>query len=197
VRGCLGDGSRRHFVFCLLFVLVGYFFLFVAAWAAYGLYRMLRATEASRKYLEAAREEEPLRLGHLSPPLRRLVIDTRLLRISLEGPIRDILGHCEGDINRSADDAESFDNMLMNVSRQLADWVVVVDRLSEADRERLIDMGASADPIRRALDEEGWSFERRNLEPEGRPRMDVRLRRIAVALEKIERSLQLPPSPYR
>jgi hypothetical protein len=87
--------------------------------------------------------------------------------------------------------------MLMNVSRQLADWVGIVDRLSEADRERLIDMGASADPIRRALDEEGWSFERRNLEPEGRPRMDVRLRRIADALEKIERSLQLPPSPYR
>lgn len=176
---------------------MGYFFLFVAVWATYGLYRMVRAGEESRKYLEAAREEEPLRLGHLTEPLRRLVLDTRLLRISLEAPIRDVRGYLDGDISRSADDLETFDNMLMNVSRQLADWVMVVDRLPEAERGSLDDMGVSIEPIRQALGEEGWSFERRHVERPGRPAMDARLRSIMDALEKIEHALQLPPSPYR
>jgi hypothetical protein len=176
---------------------MGYFFLFVALWAAYGLYRMLRAGHESRRYLEAAREEEPLRVGHLSAPLRQLVADTRILRISLEAPVRDIASRVEHDVSGSTDDLESFERMLMSVSRQLADWMMSVERLSEADRGHMIDMGANVEPIRRALNEEGWSFERRNLRPEGRPHMAERLQRIIDTLAKVETSLQLPPRPYR
>lgn len=172
--------------------------MFVAAWVGYGIFQMVRSAERNRKYLRAARVDAPLQLDHLPAGLRRLAEETRFLRISLEAPIRDVTDFRQGEFHHTAsEDIEGFDNMLMNVSRQLADWVTAVDKLPETDRTRLEDLGLSPEPIRSALDTEGWAFERRNLNRAGQPPMDVRLRGIVNELTKIETSLQVAPRPYR
>jgi hypothetical protein len=176
----------------------GFFFMFVAGWAGYGVYRMVRANERNRRYLQAARDDGPLQIDHLTPALRRLTQETRMLRISLEAPIRDVKDFREGEFHQTAsEDLEGFDNMLMNVSRQLADWVATVDRLPEHERATLEQLGLSAEPIRNALDAEGWAFERRNLHRPGRAPMEVRLSNIVAELDRVETSLQVVPRPYR
>jgi uncharacterized protein YjiS (DUF1127 family) len=178
-------------------LMMGLFFIFVALWALYGIFSLVRTHERNRKYLEAASREQPLQLDHLSRPLRRLGEDTRLLRISLEGPVRDISSFLDGDINRSADDMEGLDNVLMNISRQLTEWVMTVEGLDESDQTKLADLGLSSEQIRAALTDEGWSFERRNLERPGRPGMDVRLKGIIAELLRLESGLQAGHNPYR
>ncbi len=176
---------------------MGFFFLLVAAWALWGIYRMVQAHDRSRRYLEEAGREPPLQLSHLTEPLRSVLMDTRLLRVSLEAPLREIGEFVAGNIDRNAEDVEGFDSMLMDVSRQLADWVLVIDRLPESARDRLSDMGLESESIRNALAREGWAFERKNVLRDGEPTMDVRLRNILAELVKFEQKLQLPPSPYR
>lgn len=176
---------------------MAFFFLFVAACAGYGMVRMIRQSRASIRYLEAAKDEAPPVVEHLPPNLRRLVQDTRLLRVSLEAPLRDVRDFLDGELGRNADDVETFDNMLMDVTRSLVDWVGTIDRLSESDRGRMLDVGADPEPIRVALQREGWSFERRNMERPGQPAMDARLGGILGELLRIESALQLPPRPYR
>jgi hypothetical protein len=200
---CNNEGRKRGYavvslVFSLLFLVMGFFFLFVAAWAAYGVYRMLRSNQRSRLYLAAAKEDQPLRVDHLSRRLARLVEDTRLLRISLEAPIRDVNDLRRGEFAQSAgEDVEVIDTTLMNVSRQLADWVQTVETLDAHDRDTLVSVGLSADTVRAALDAEGGAFERRNLHPVGRPPLDQRLGGIVAELTRFERSLQATAQPYR
>ena len=175
---------------------MGFFFLFVAAWATYGLYRVLRSGSASRAYLQAA-HEPPLQIAHLAEPLRSLAMDTRLLRVSLEAPLREMEQYVASGFDRSADDIEAFDNTLRDISRQLTDWVMSLENLPESERHRLADAGVSAAPIRQALEREGWSFERRNLLREGMPAMDARLRGVMQELAKVEAALQVQATPYR
>ena len=184
-------------LFSLLFAVLGSFFLFVAVLAGFGLFHMLRSSERSRRYLAEAKEDAPLQLDHLSAPLRRLAQDTRLLRISLDGPIREVGDYRRGELQAASGDIESFDAMLMDLSRQLADWVQTVERLDERDRNVLIDMGLGVDPIRAALDFEGGAFERRNLMRTGAPPMDQRLQSIVAELDRFEAGLQVAPRPYR
>jgi hypothetical protein len=115
----------------------------------------------------------------------------------MEAPLKEVADFVAGRIDRNAEDVEGFDTMLMNTSRQLADWVGSIDRLPEEDRERLADMGLSADPVRNALAREGWAFERKNLLRDGEPSMDARMRNVMVELQRFEEALQLPPRPYR
>ncbi len=176
---------------------MGFFFLLVAAWAGYGIFRLVRAHAESRRYLEAAKDDGPLQLGHLSVRLRQIAMDTRLLRISLESSVRDLEHFLRTDLNRTAEDFESLDGMLLNVTRELADWVRTIERLPELERARLEDLGVSEAPIRSALDSEGWNFERRTMRRRGMPDMDQRLRNIMAELAKVETTLQLPPMPYR
>lgn len=176
----------------------GFFFLFVAAWATYGIYYMLRANRRSQQYLEGGAAEAPLQLDHLSGQLRRLAEDTRLLRISLEAPIRDVNDLRIGDFHQTAgEDMESFDNMLMNVSRMLADWVRGVETLPEPDLNRLGDLGLTPDAVRSALSFEGGAFERRNLNRAGAPPLDERLRAISRELARFETNLQATQRVYR
>lgn len=175
-----------------------FFFLFVAAWAAFGILQIVRSSERSRKYLAAAHDEAPLEVGHLSPALSRLAHETRFLRISLEGPIRDVAEFRSGEFAQSAgEDLDAFDNMLMNVTRQLDDWVHAVERLPDAERATFEGLGLSAGPIRAALENEGWSFERQHLERPGQPPMERRLARVAEELARIEAALQVQQQPYR
>ncbi len=176
----------------------GVFFLFVAGWAAYGIYYVLRASKRSQRYLASSKEELPLQLDHLSSSLRQLVADTRLLRVSLEAPIRDIADYRTGDFHQSAaEDLDGFDNMLLDLSRQLNDWLRAVDRLPETDRHRIEDMGLSATTIQRALETEGGAFERRYVLRPGHPPMDHRLKGIMTELRRFEDSLQVTPRVYR
>lgn len=184
--------------FPLLILTMGYVFLVVAAWAAYGIYRMVRSSERSRRYLAAAKNDQPLQIEHLSLDLQRLAEETRLLRISLEAPIRDIADYRSGEFAHTAsEDLDGFDNMLMDVSRQLRDWVVAVERLPELERNTLSDLGLSEAPIRAALDAEGGAFERRFVNRAGQPPMEQRLGRIVTELGRMEASLQTAGRLYR
>ena len=176
----------------------GVFFLFVAGWAAYGIYYLLRTSKRNQRYLAAAKDDAPMQLDHLSASLRRLAQDTRLLRVSLEAPIRDIGDFRTGDFHQAAgEDLEGFDNMLMNVSRQLSDWITSVGRLPETDRHYLDDIGLSTAAVRRALDSEGGAFERRFVLRQGQPPMDKRLKGISAELQRFEDGLQVLPRVYR
>lgn len=185
------------FLFSLLFAVMGFFFIFIAACAGYGFYRVLKSSERDRKYLSESREEVPLQLEHLAYDLQRFARETRTLRISLEAPVRDVAELRRGQLNATAEDLDSFDTMLMNVSRAIADWLVGVDRLNENDRRAMTDHGANPEPIRRALAEEGFAFERKNMKRAGSPPLDERLKAIMSELAKVETALQASQRVYR
>jgi hypothetical protein len=176
---------------------LGYLFLIVAGWAAYGIYRMMRSGRESQRYLAAAREEAPLHTEHLTPPLAALLQETRLLRISLEAPVRQVKELMIGDLDTaSTEDLDGFDNMLMNISRQLADWVIMVERLPENDLATFHDLGLSGDAIRQVLIREGWSFDRKNLRGPGGP-MHQRIEHVIAELRRVEQQMQTSRRVYR
>ncbi len=176
---------------------MGYLFLIVAGWAAYGLYRMFRSGAETQRYLTESRGDAPLQVGHLSRPLARLAEDTRLLRISLEAPVLRIKELRAGDLDTSStEDLDSFDNMLMDLSRQLAEWLQVIDRLPANDAAAMQDLGLSPEPLRNALIQEGWSFDRKNIRGPGGP-MDERLQRVMAELHRVETQLQSTHRIYR
>lgn len=176
---------------------MGWFFLLMAGFAGFGLFKMARSSSKSRKYLQASREDQPLRLEHLSPGLRQLAQDTRLLRISLEAPVINLRDYIDGDLDATGEDVDAFDAMLLDVTRQLADWLAAVEQLSEHDRHRMVDLGADSSAVRNALGMEGWAFERRHLRMDGKPTMDRRLAHIVGELARIEACLQTTGDVYR
>jgi hypothetical protein len=176
---------------------VSSFFLVVALLAAYGIFRVVRSQARDRKYLAESKADAPLMLDHLSATLRAIARDARFLRLSLESPIRDITQLRSGQLNATAEDVDAFDTMLMNVSRQVGDFLVGVDRLGERDRAELGDLGVSVEPIRQVLEAEGYSFERKRMQRPGMPPLDQRLEAIRNELSKIEAALQGSPRVYR
>jgi len=176
---------------------VGAFFLVVALLAVYGIFRVVQSQARDRKYLAESKGDAPLMLDHLPAPLRSVAREARTLRLSLESPIRDIAELRRGQLNATAEDVEAFDSMLMNVSRQVGDFLVGVDRLSERDRAELRDLGVSVEAIRQVLEADGYSFERRRMARPGMPPLDQRLEAIRNELSKIEAALQGSPRVYR
>jgi hypothetical protein len=176
---------------------LGYLFLVAAGWAAYGIYRMLRTGRESQRYLVESPREAPLQTEHLSPPLARLAHETRLLRVSLEAPVRHIRELLVGDLDSARnEDLEGFDNMLMNVSRQLGEWLRVVDELPATDAASLQDLGLSAEPVRSALIREGWTYDRKHLRGPGGT-MDKRIAAVIAELLRFETMLQAQRRLYR
>lgn len=176
---------------------MGWVFITVACVAALGMLRMTKAGAENRKYLDAGRDEGPLQLDHLSLAMQRFAADTRLLRISLESPARTIAQYINGDLEATNDDPDGFDQMLMNVTRNLGDWLSSAERLAETDRTQIEDNGGNPAAVRAALDHEGWSFERRNLTMKGSPPMNVRLDAVMAELRKVEVALQHRSRLYR
>jgi hypothetical protein len=176
---------------------IGFFFLFIAAITGYGIFRVVRSSARDRKYLRETTDDAPLQLDHLAHPLRQLLRETRTLRISLEATIRDVGELRRGQLNSTAEDLESFDTMLMNVSRAIADWLVSIDRMPDEHRGAMRDLGADPGPIRAALEQEGYAFERRNLQRTGSPPLDERLRAVMSGLAKVEAALQSTQRVYR
>jgi hypothetical protein len=176
---------------------VSAFFLVVALLAVYGIFRVVQSQARDRKYLAESKGDAPLVLDHLSHALRGVAREARTLRLSLESPIRDIAELRRGQLNATAEDVEAFDTMLMNVSRQVGDFLVVVDKLGERDQAELRDAGVSVEPIRQVLEGEGYSFERKRMTRPGMPPLDQRLEAIRNELSKIEAALQGSPRVYR
>lgn len=167
-------------------------FLALAAAASYGLFRTVRGQAASTRYLEEA-VEVPLQIGHLSKPLQRVARETRALRLSLEEPmilVKDAEGLLGGETPRS-----DLERELMNASRDLGEWVRLVERLPEEELAQLRDLGVDYGPVRDAMAREGWSLELRR--KKATEKLSVRLHRILGELERIERAMQVQADPYR
>ncbi len=170
-------------------------FLLVAV--GYGTFRLLRSQAAARRYLEEGAALAPLELDHLPIGLRRLVQEARTLRISLDSPIRSIRELLHADITRTHEDIESIDHALMETTRQVNDWLGMVDRLSEDDRMRLDEVGASPEPIREALRAEQGAFERARFHVAGEATLDHRLAALAREFARVETALAARSRIYR
>jgi hypothetical protein len=176
---------------------MGYLFLIAAGWAAYGIYRMFRTGRETQRYLVEGPRELPLQTGHLTPPLARLAHETRILRVSLEAPVRQIRELLVGDLDSARnEDLDGFDNMLLNASRQLGDWLRVIDQLPATDAASLQDLGLSPEPIRSALIREGWTYDRKHLRGPGGT-MDQRIGQVMAELQRFETLLQTHRRVYR
>ncbi len=176
---------------------MGYLFLIAAGWAAYGIYRLLHTGRETQRYLVEGPREAPLQTEHLTPPLARLAHETRILRVSLEAPVRQIRELLVDDIDSARnEDLESFDIMLLNVSRQLGDWLRTIDHLPANDAASLQDLALGPEPIRSALVREGWTFDRKHLRGPGGT-MDQRISHIIAELQRFETQLQSTRRVYR
>lgn len=170
-------------------------YLVLAAIAALGLMQTMRGQIRSRRYLASSPREHPLQLSHLSSKLQALGRDTRALRLSLEGPLR------EGqslDVSVGISPIGEFDEIqqvLNDAAREIGDWIHEVQRLSPNDQAYLHDVGALAAPIRALFEAEEWSLERKR-KPGQRP-LHQQLQRLVRELTTFEERLQTPPAPYR
>jgi hypothetical protein len=163
---------------------------------SFGFYRLMRAQQEARRYLEGS-SEAPLQLSHLSSPLAMVARETRTLRISLESPLRAIREFMQTDLTRTEDDLEAIDAALMDVTREIGHWLAMIDALPVSERGALESMGATPGPVRAAMEAEGWAFERGHLRSPGRPDLDVRLEALLRELGRVEQALQVPVNPYR
>lgn len=168
-------------------------YLLVAGLAALGLLQTVRGQARSRRYLESSPEDNPLQISHLSRNLQALARDTRALRLSLEGPLRELSeGAGRPVLGQEFDEVQQ---RLRDAARELGEWIHEVDRLPQNDQAYMHDVGASPDPVRALFEAEGWSLERKR--KSGQPSLRVVLERIVRELERFEERLQTPPDPYR
>lgn len=168
------------------------FYLGLAAVAALGLIRILRSQSRSRRYLEAASEEDAPELDHLGRALANLVQDARALRLGLEGPQRQL--GSQGRLGAMGSEAEELDSQLREVSRELGQWLQSVERLGDEDAQRLEALTRQPAVIRDLLERERWALERQR---RGRGPLEEALRILAEALRVFERDLQRGRDPYR
>jgi len=168
---------------------------FILVVVGYGAFRLIRSQASARRYLEDGAQEAPLALDHLSSGLRRLATETRTLRISLEGPIRGLQELLSSELTRRDD--ELMDHTLLEMSRQVNDWLAMVDRLGEGERQRLEEVGGSPEPVRAMLRAEKGAFERSRFYVDGAPSLDVRLQALSQEFARIETALQVQSRIYR
>jgi hypothetical protein len=171
---------------------VTWVYLLLAALAAFGLLQTMRGQIRSRRYLDSSPEEHPLQLSHLSTRLQALARDTRSLRLSLEGPLRD---GKHLDATMALGEFDEVQQMLSDAAREIGDWIHEVERLGPNDRAYLHDVGAEVGPIRALFEAEGWSLERKR--KPGQPPLYKQLERLVRELTLFEERLQTPPNPYR
>ena len=169
------------------------FYLGLAAIAALGLWRTISAQSESRRYLEAGRDDRPPELGHLERPLANLVQDARALRLSLEGPLRQL--ESIGVLGALGSDAEELDSKLREATRELGEWLASVDRLPPGDRQRLDELSPEAERIRNLFAQEQYALER--VRRRSRPPLRAALVRLLEELAKFEVNMQRASSPYR
>jgi len=167
-------------------------YLVVAGLAAIGLAQTMRSQARGRRYLEASPDEHPLQLSHLSRPLQALVRDTRALRLGLEGPLRELE---ETPSSPMLGEYDELQQRLRDAARELGEWLLGLDRLSQGDRDSITSVGAEPDRIRSLFEVEDWSFERKR--SAGQPPLRDRLKLLVGELRLFEERMQTPPNPYR
>ncbi len=176
--------------------MLAYVLIFVAVVSLLGVVRLAVAGVRSQRYLEGAAQDRPLALEHLTGPLRTLAQETRLLRVSLEAPVRATEEFLRGSVDRSAESVESYDAMLMNATRQIADWAAQLRRLPRSDRERLRDLGVDVDDIEGRVERGEWAFDRWEMQRAG-AQAQVRLHGVMGTLARVEEALQVQRRLYR
>lgn len=162
----------------------------------YGYVRLRRAEEAARRYLESG-QERPLQLAHLGDTLARVARETRTLRIALESTLLAIREHMASDLTRTEDDIEALDATLLEASRDLGQWLAMLDGLPPHDRQELEALGAGPEAIRGALAAENGAFERAHIRAPGRVPLDQRFEAVLRELARIEAALQGQGHVYR
>ena len=170
------------------------FYLGLAAIAALGLIRTVQAQSSSRKYLEAGEDDKAPELGHLERPLANLVLDARALRLSLEGPLRQL--NSVGRLGAMGSDAEELDSKLREATRELGEWLAAVDRLMPSDRQRLDELSPEVERVRNIFAKEQYALER-VVRRRGRPSLRNTIKRLLEELSKFERDMQRAHNPYR
>jgi hypothetical protein len=162
----------------------------------YGYVRLRRAEEAARRYLEAG-QDGPLQLAHLGDALQRVARETRTLRIGLESALQAIRDHMAVDLTRTEDDVEAFDAALLDATRELGQWLAMIDALAPHHRQELEALGAGPEASRGALAAENGAFERAHMQAPGRPPLDQRFEAVLRELARIEAALQAQGHMYR
>lgn len=168
-------------------------YLVVAGLAAIGLLQTMRGQARSRRYLESSPEDSPLQISHLSRNLQALARDTRALRVSLEGPLRELSEG--GGSTLLGQEFDEVQQRLRDAARELGDWIHETQRLPQNDRAYMHDIGASPDHVHALFEAEGWALERKR--KSGQPPLVKQLGLIVRELELFEERLQTPPDPYR
>lgn len=169
------------------------FYLGLAAIAALGLWRTVASQSASRRYLEAAHEDEEPKLDHLSRPLSNLVLDARALRLALDGVLRTLAA--AGPLGVRGSDADELDSNLLETSRELGEWLAAIERLSPVDRQHLDELSPEASRIRGLFEAERFALERRRRR--GRPSLRQTVTRLLEELRAFEENMQRAHNPYR
>lgn len=164
--------------------------------AGYGFYRLRKAEAAAQRYLGSG-SEAPLQLAHLSARLAEVARDTRLLRVSIEGTLQVVRESMQVDLTRTEDDLVNLDAALLDLTRDVGQWLAMIEGLPAHDREHLAALGAGPEGVRGALAAENGAFER---PPPGRaPRvgLDARIEGLVRELGRIETALQDQGRMYR
>lgn len=163
----------------------------------YGVFRLFRSQGTSRRYLQEAKEEKPLEIGHLSRTLQQFALQTRNVRISLEAPMRAAQELLRPDPMRTQTDLDSIDATFITATREIGDWLYAVENMPTSVQQELADLGIHSEAIRAVLMAEGWAFERKKLRMEGRPSLDIRIQHLMDELMRIEVAIQSPSHIYR
>lgn len=163
--------------------------------SGFGYYRLKRAEEAARRYLEG--REQPLQLAHLTEALARVARETRTLRISLESPLQAVREFGRTDLTRTEGDLEGFDALMMDSTREVGQWLAMIDALAPHERQELEALGAGPETVRGILVASDWAFERAQIGASGKLPLDQRLEALLRELARIEAALQAQGRVYR
>jgi hypothetical protein len=164
-------------------------YLALAAVAAFGLWRTLSAQTRSRRYLAEA-TEGALETAHLSTALARVLDDAHAVRMALEGPLRQLEAARLGGALET-----DLDGKLLDASRALGEWLHAVERLGDADADRVAAHAPSAARVRARFERERWSLDRHGRR--GKDPLRVVIAEVVHELRAFEEALQRAVGPYR
>ncbi len=116
-----------------------------------------RKQHARDRALEAAHDDaEAINTRNLSPELARLAQQTRIVRLTLETPLRRYSAPVLSDTpwgRRTR--CDEYDNALIDARRALWDWMHAFKHLEPRDLTRLQELGLSLAPFRAVLYKRG------------------------------------------
>jgi hypothetical protein len=168
-------------------------------------WRRRRRERAIERDLGAANgPESAASARHLTPGLSRVASQGHTLSLVLETPVRRIRTPLLSESPwRRRERCDEYDNVLADVRRAMWEWLAEVERLDEADRRTLCDLGLSLRPFRTFL---YFRFDRTNdpweqvvwAEAPDLDRIHRELLRTILELKRFVRALvEVPVDPYR